>query len=485
MNKFLLSILALAFVFSFQMPAKATGSYQVGALLAQEGSGNAAVYYVASDGKKYVFPDLKTYNTWYSDFDDVVKVSIEELDQYIDGGVMTYRAGSRLVTHQNTAKIYAVSPRGTLHWISTGEIAQNLYGPNWTSMVQDILPGYFSSSYTKGDDLENILPTGALIKNQGIYYYIQDGKRRKMLDTSTFEKNNFNFNFLLELDDVSAYANGQDIIEEEEELAGFHVPVALVPEPEEEPEEEVVVTNVADQKILLLAHSVGTNFYEQGEIANWFENYNTDNNTTLNFEIREYPDQPYAWSNYPYDYWNLWVNEACSISEESSECLDTLASQYDVINIKHSYTGSDVLADVGGATASVNSPRKSLESYKLQYQALRDLFDQYPETMFVVWTISPRHPLYNPASGGKTANAIRAGEFHDWTINTWLSEDGKQHPNIKIFDFRNYLADEDDYLKYDYRTVHTWSESHPNNAANEYIGPVYSQFIIDSIENFF
>jgi len=40
-------------------------------------------------------------------------------------------------------------------------------------------------------------------------------------------------------------------------------------------------------------------------------------------------------------------------------------------------------------------------------------------------------------------------------------------------------------LKYDYRTVHTWSESHPNNAANEYIGPVYSQFIIDSIENFF
>ncbi len=302
MNKFLLSILALAFVFSFQAPVKAEGAYQVGALLALEGSDNAAVYYVASDGKKYVFPDLKTYNTWYSDFDDVIKVSIEELDQYIDGGAMTYRAGSRLVTHQNTAKIYAISPRGTLHWVSTGEIAENLYGPNWTSMVQDILPGYFSSSYTKGDDLASILPTGALIKSQEVYYYIEDGKKRKMLDSSTFEKNNFNFNFVLEINDVSAYTNGPDITEEEQELASFHIPVALVPDPEEEPEEEIVVSNVTDQKVLLLAHSVGTNFYEQGDVGAWFENYNTDNNASLTFEIREYPDEPYAWLNYPYDY---------------------------------------------------------------------------------------------------------------------------------------------------------------------------------------
>ena len=39
----------------------------------------AAVYYVGNDGKRYVFPNEKTYKTWWSDFSAVKTISDSEL----------------------------------------------------------------------------------------------------------------------------------------------------------------------------------------------------------------------------------------------------------------------------------------------------------------------------------------------------------------------------------------------------------------------
>jgi hypothetical protein len=240
-----------------------------------------------------------------------------------------------------------------------------------------------------------------------------------------------------------------------------------------------------NEKIIFLHHSTGGAVYAQGEVDNWIGAYNADNGTAYQIEERAYPNSPYPWSNYPYDYWNLWLNGACDNAQAGIACMDSLARDYDVVIFKHCFPGAGVLEDTG--TPDIASPRKSLENYKLQYRALRDLMDSYTGTQFIVWTLAPLHRLAT-----STSNAGRARDFVDWVRSDWLSEDGRSHPNIAIFDFWGYAAEENDgtstgqgpvnTLRYEYEKSHNNSDSHPNTQANEIIGPHFAEFIVNTIE---
>jgi hypothetical protein len=240
-----------------------------------------------------------------------------------------------------------------------------------------------------------------------------------------------------------------------------------------------------DEKIIFLHHSTGGAVYAQGDVDSWIDTYNSENGTAYEIEERAYPNSPYPWSNYPYDYWNLWVNGACDDSQAGIACMDSLARDYDVVIFKHCFPGADVEEDTGNP--DIASARKSLENYKLQYRALRDLMDSYTDTQFIVWTLAPLHRLATT-----TSNAGRAREFVDWVRDEWLSEDGQTHPNITIFDFWGYAAEENDgtstgqgpvnTLRYEYEKSHSDSDSHPNSQANETIGPYFAEFIKDTIE---
>ena len=219
---FVFSLVLTTVLWSFGgLKVNAAGSYGAGSLLALEGQSGAAVYYIGSDGMKYVFPDQKTYSTWYKNFNDVVRVSVSELDMYPDGGAVTYRAGTKLVTHMNTAKIYAVSPGGILHWIPTAAVAEALYGPTWYTMVEDAIPGYFSSSYTSGSDLSDMYPSGTLLQMGEDMYYVDGTDVRPFADADAFEANGFDYANLIEVSDVSAYGTGESITGEEVALSGF------------------------------------------------------------------------------------------------------------------------------------------------------------------------------------------------------------------------------------------------------------------------
>ncbi len=223
-KKFSVFALMIATVVSMSggLTVKAAGNYSAGSLLAKANTPGAAVYYIGSDGMKYVFPDVKTYNTWYENFDNVVKVSVSELDMYPDGGAVTYREGSYLVTHADTAKVYAIEPGGTLRWIPTAETAAALYGANWGSKVMDVIPGFFSSSYTMGSDLGSTLPTGTIAMEQGgtTYYRIDGTTKRPFASMDAFEANNFNLDFVVTAD-LSGYTTGTSITGQETALSGF------------------------------------------------------------------------------------------------------------------------------------------------------------------------------------------------------------------------------------------------------------------------
>jgi hypothetical protein len=241
-----------------------------------------------------------------------------------------------------------------------------------------------------------------------------------------------------------------------------------------------------DEKVIFLHHSTGGAVYGEGDVVSWFDTYNAVNGTQYEIGERSYPNSPYPWDNYPYDYWNLWVNGACDDAQSGIACMTSLARDYDVVIFKHCYPGADVLEDEGNP--AIDSSRKSLENYKLQYRALRTLMDGYADTQFIVWTLAPRHRLAT-----STGAATRARAFVDWVRDEWLTEDGHAHPNIAIFDFWGYAAEENtattpgqgpvNTLKYDYESSHSGSDSHPNTLANETIGPLFAQFIVDTIED--
>jgi hypothetical protein len=238
------------------------------------------------------------------------------------------------------------------------------------------------------------------------------------------------------------------------------------------------------QKVIFLHHSTGSGLYYEGNVAQWIANYNTNHGTNYQISERPYPDLPYQWENYPYDYWNLWINNQCNNTNPNIECMSKLAQDYDVIIFKHCFPGASIIPDDGNP--SVSSNVKTTANYKLQYRALRALMDSYPTKKFIVFTLVPLHRLDT-----STDEAARAKQFVDWVKTTWLTEDAKQHPNIYIFDFFSLAAEGNpsplngkvNCLKYEYELDHSTTNSHPNTLANQTIGPLFSQFIVNTIQN--
>lgn len=136
--------------FFFILPLASTAAPAAG-LVKGEGK---QVYYVSTDGRRYVFPNERTFKTWYKNFDSVQKISNIELNALPFGGNITYRPGTRLLKITTDPKVYAVAATGTLRWVSTEDIAVRLYGPNWSKSV-DNLPDEIFGSYHIGQPILN------------------------------------------------------------------------------------------------------------------------------------------------------------------------------------------------------------------------------------------------------------------------------------------------------------------------------------------
>ena len=165
--------------------------------------------------------------------------------------------------------------------------------------------------------------------------------------------------------------------------------------------------NMNDKKIILLAHSTGTNLYNQGRISEWFNSYNRDNDSNYSIELQIFPKARfYGWKNYPYDYWNIWVNHKGYKFEPS---IKKLSKKYDVIIWKHCFPGSAI--DEDKENPIVDDEDKSLAAYKLQYNALKEAMHEFPNTKFLVWTLAvTRRRRYNCRTSVKYKTVCRMGK---------------------------------------------------------------------------
>ena len=112
------------------------------------------LYYVASDGNRYVYPNEQIYKSWFTDFADVTTITAEEMAAIPLGGSIHYRPGVVLIKIQTDPHVYAVGQNGRLRWIKTEALARTLYGENWNKLVDDLSAAFFAN-YTTGDDIDD------------------------------------------------------------------------------------------------------------------------------------------------------------------------------------------------------------------------------------------------------------------------------------------------------------------------------------------
>ncbi len=117
-----------------------------------KGESSSAVYYQATDGKRYVFPNQKIYFSWYADFSNVVTISDKALAEIPLGGNVFYKPNSRLVKITTDPKVYWVGEFGVLHHIVSEKVAQDFFGSDWVSKIDD-LPDAFFAGYTIGEPI--------------------------------------------------------------------------------------------------------------------------------------------------------------------------------------------------------------------------------------------------------------------------------------------------------------------------------------------
>jgi hypothetical protein len=173
----------------------------------------STVYYYASDGQRYAFPNSDTYFSWHSDFSGVQQISDSELAAIPLGGNIVNRPGSNWIKIQSDPKTYAVTPQGQIRWIESESVAEGLQGSDWNQFILDV-PDVFFTDYTVGPSLTDASDAynGALVDDGGDTYLVWDGEKRMVTDAG-FSANRFQDRFVLDGTgiDLSGMTSGSDI----------------------------------------------------------------------------------------------------------------------------------------------------------------------------------------------------------------------------------------------------------------------------------
>jgi hypothetical protein len=230
-----------------------------------------------------------------------------------------------------------------------------------------------------------------------------------------------------------------------------------------------VTSNGDFTNIIFLHHSVGRDLIEQGGVRELFaeKGYEFWDHDYNGIGVRR-PDGSSPGFHYgvPDDNTNPDGLSSVFAQPVYRLPLNTFSGllQHEVIAFKSCYPASNIASD------------EQLERYKDRYLSMRGVMDQHPDRIFII--VSP--PPLNPAATDVEA-AYRARAFADWLASDeYLSG----HRNVFTFNLFDLLAENDraapdcDMLSETYRDG---IDSHPNVVANEAIGPLLVDFIVDAV----
>lgn len=201
---------------AFATPASAAAP---GDVVKAEG---AALYFIGSDSKRYVFANQDVYNSWYKDFSNVKTISQSELSSYPLGGNVAVRPGVRLVqfvTNEtpfqvDDPSVYAVADGGVLMHIASAQIASDLYGSAWESRITPQVNTLFAN-YSVGSQLSSATyPSGSIVQMSGdsTIYRIKDGNKHAFADMAAFDANNYSSSHISVTSmDLASYSSGGSI----------------------------------------------------------------------------------------------------------------------------------------------------------------------------------------------------------------------------------------------------------------------------------
>jgi len=243
-----------------------------------------------------------------------------------------------------------------------------------------------------------------------------------------------------------------------------------------------------DQSIVFLHHSTGYNIWMGNKstvkskiqrklgggsaVKGWFKEYNQENGTSYKINELYFPaaGQSREYGNFPFDYYDIWVNNAGIQPAGDDPTLEILSRDHDMIIWKHCYPVGDILEDTG--QPDINSREKRIENYKLQYEALKNKIHEFPKTRFLVWTGAAL--LEENTTEQK---AIRTRDFFSWVRETW-DEPGD---NIFLWDFYEIETKGSIYMRKEFAAGP--GDSHPNNLFSGEAHILFCNRIVDVIQN--
>ena len=220
-------------------------------------------------------------------------------------------------------------------------------------------------------------------------------------------------------------------------------------------------------RIIFLHHSCGHNLIEQGDVrqgltARGYDFYDHG----YNDDGLRLADGTYSGMNFDVPGDNTDPDGYAEIfTQPLNDPPDNTFSHlmlYDVIMFKSCYPTSNIASE------------EQLEAYQEYYRTIRDRMDQHPEKTFIIVTQPPEVPGNSDERAGS-----RARDFVNWLQS---SEYLDGHANIFVFDFFGLLADDENFLRSEYRFDDY--DGHPNQRANQEIGPIFVDFIDQVIQSY-
>lgn len=205
------------------------------------------------------------------------------------------------------------------------------------------------------------------------------------------------------------------------------------------------------KKLLFLHHSVGSEWLGQGRLAAELMKHGIAvHDATYGDDIGQMTDICHWLPKFRNDMSRIFkFDRHPNIYYSGNE-------ENDIIMFKSCFPNSDIV-DEGTSPGDPTSPNRTMANFKAAFEEMMKEFSAYPNKLFIYVTAPPLVP-----KASSPDNARRAREFNNWVKGEYLEKYRKQTGlnNLLVFDLFDVLADENNFLRKEYRKKDT--DSHPN-----------------------